>query len=63
MESTMAAAGTDPFLPPGFRFYPTEEELLSFFLRHRLAGSGPGVERLIPVVDIYSYHPSDLQRM
>lgn len=62
-ESMMDAAGTDPLLPPGFRFYPTEEELLSFFLRHRLAGTRPAVERLIPAVDIYSYHPADLQCM
>jgi hypothetical protein len=50
-------------LAPGFRFYPTEEELLTFYLRHRLAGTRPVVEHLIPVVDIYSYHPSELQAM
>jgi hypothetical protein len=38
-----------------------EEELLSFYLRHRLAGTRPQVDHFIPVVDIYAYHPSELQ--
>jgi len=54
-------ASSDPLLAPGYRFYPTEEELLTFYLRHRLAGTRPDVHRFIPVVDIYSYHPSQLQ--
>lgn len=56
-----SSSSSDAFLPPGYRFYPTEEELLSFYLRHRLAGTRPLVEHFIPVVDIYSYHPSELQ--
>jgi hypothetical protein len=63
MESHGGSGGSDPLLAPGFRFYPTEEELLTFYLRHRLAGTRPVVEHLIPVVDIYSYHPSELQAM
>ncbi|KAK3119780.1 hypothetical protein QOZ80_9AG0675070 [Eleusine coracana subsp. coracana] len=54
---------TDALLPPGFRFYPTEEEILIFYLAHRLAGTRPDVEQLIPVVDIYSYHPRDLKSL
>ncbi|CAM0950049.1 unnamed protein product [Alopecurus aequalis] len=49
---------------PGFRFYPTEDELLGFYLRHHLAGTtGPHVHRVIPVVDVYSHHPSHLPTM
>ncbi|XP_047050985.1 NAC domain-containing protein 90-like [Lolium rigidum] len=49
---------------PGFRFYPTEDELLGFYLRHHLAGTtGPNVHRVIPVVDVYSHHPSHLPTM
>ncbi|KAM3255735.1 hypothetical protein ACQJBY_048739 [Aegilops geniculata] len=49
---------------PGFRFYPTEDELLGFYLRHRLAGTTrPHVDRVIPVVDVYSHHPSHLRSM
>ncbi|KAL5203572.1 hypothetical protein ABZP36_008443 [Zizania latifolia] len=53
----------DPFATPGFRFYPTEEELLGFYLRHRLAGTRRDVERVIPVVDVYGYHPCQLVAM
>ncbi|OEL33430.1 NAC domain-containing protein 90 [Dichanthelium oligosanthes] len=61
MES--GGGGGDPLLPPGYRFYPTEEELLTFYLRHRLAGTRPEVGQFIPVVDIYSFHPSQLQAL
>ncbi|XP_006664351.1 NAC domain-containing protein 90-like [Oryza brachyantha] len=55
---------SDPMATPGFRFYPTEEELLGFYLRHRLAGTRErDVARVIPVVDVYSYHPSQLRSM
>lgn len=64
MESSGGSGSSDPLLlAPGFRFYPTEEELLTFYLRHRLAGTRPVVEHLIPVMDIYGYHPSELQAM
>jgi hypothetical protein len=59
-RSGVGGAISDPFATPGFRFYPTEEELLGFYLRHRLAGTRPDVERVIPVVDVYGYHPSQL---
>lgn len=52
-------------LPPGFRFYPTEEELVSFYLRNKLEGSRQDLDRLmnrvIPVVDIYEFNPWDLR--
>uniref|UniRef100_A0A0E0L335 NAC domain-containing protein n=1 Tax=Oryza punctata TaxID=4537 RepID=A0A0E0L335_ORYPU len=39
-------------LPPGYRFYPTEEELVCFYLRHKLDGRRvPDIERVIPVAD------------
>ncbi|KAJ4705309.1 NAC domain-containing protein [Melia azedarach] len=50
--------------PPGFRFYPTEEELISFYLRNKLEGRRQDLNRLmdriIPVVNIYDYNPWDL---
>ncbi|KAF0896484.1 hypothetical protein E2562_024343 [Oryza meyeriana var. granulata] len=62
-SSSSSGTISDPFATPGFRFYPTEEELLGFYLRHRLAGTRPDVERVIPVVDVYGYHPSQLATM
>ncbi|KAL3755619.1 hypothetical protein ACJRO7_002638 [Eucalyptus globulus] len=51
-------------LPPGFRFFPTEEELVSFYLRSKLEGTRGAlhglIDRVIPVLDIYEFNPSDL---
>jgi hypothetical protein len=52
----MAAAG----LPPGYRFYPTEEELICFYLRNKLDSHRGDIERVIPVVDVYSADPGQL---
>nr|CAB3474892.1 unnamed protein product [Digitaria exilis] len=54
----MAAAGGD--LPPGYRFYPTEEELICFYLRNKLDNLRDDIERVIPVVDVYSVDPPQL---
>ncbi|KAF0909036.1 hypothetical protein E2562_030649 [Oryza meyeriana var. granulata] len=41
-------------LPPGYRFYPTEEELVCFYLRHKLDGRRVrDIERVIPVADVH----------
>ncbi|KAL0333503.1 UNVERIFIED_CONTAM: NAC domain-containing protein 90 [Sesamum angustifolium] len=45
---------------PGFRFYPTEQELLSFYLHHKIKGTRTDIDRVIPVVHIYDYNPWDL---
>ncbi|CAN0879387.1 NAC domain-containing protein 90 [Linum grandiflorum] len=56
--------------PPGFRFYPTEEELISFYLHHKLESRGQHrsaeialrMDRVIPLLDIYLHDPWDLPR-
>ncbi|KAI6696464.1 hypothetical protein NL676_016583 [Syzygium grande] len=51
-------------LPPGFRFFPTEEELVSFYLQSKLEGTRQAlhglIDRVIPVLDIYEFNPWDL---
>ncbi|XP_010059533.2 NAC domain-containing protein 90 [Eucalyptus grandis] len=51
-------------LPPGFRFFPTEEELVSFYLRNKLEATREAllgmIQRVIPVLDIYEFNPWDL---
>ncbi|OEL18159.1 NAC domain-containing protein 90 [Dichanthelium oligosanthes] len=48
-------------LAPGFRFYPTEEELLRFYLRNKLDGVRRGdIERVIPVADVCALDPWEL---
>ncbi|CAK9316723.1 unnamed protein product [Citrullus colocynthis] len=46
-------------LPPGFRFHPTDEELIMFYLRNQ-ATSKPCPVSIIPEVDIYKFDPWDL---
>ncbi|KAA8544274.1 hypothetical protein F0562_022286 [Nyssa sinensis] len=49
--------------PPGFRFYPTEEELVSFYLHKKLKGKGQDLDRVIPVVNIYELEPWQLPKV
>lgn len=53
-------AGSDNSnLPPGFRFHPTDEELIMFYLRNQ-ALSKPCPVSIIPEVDIYKFDPWEL---
>ncbi|KAK6776530.1 hypothetical protein RDI58_027531 [Solanum bulbocastanum] len=49
-------------ISPGFRFYPTEEELISFYLHKKLEGKRPELDRVIPVVTIYDFDPWHLPK-
>ncbi|EOY01869.1 hypothetical protein QUC31_013562 [Theobroma cacao] len=46
-------------LPPGFRFHPTDEELIMYYLRNQ-AKSRPCPVSIIPEVDIYKFDPWQL---
>ncbi|KAK9279885.1 hypothetical protein L1049_013568 [Liquidambar formosana] len=50
-------------LAPGFRFYPTEEELVSFYLHKKLEGKSSEVHRVIPVIHIYELEPWHLPKV
>eukprot|EP00253_Pinus_taeda_P020945 PITA_20945 len=46
---------------PGFRFFPTEEELLGFYLKKRIQAGYPLiVDKIIPTLDLYQYEPWQL---
>lgn len=47
---------------PGFRFHPTEEELIEFYLRRKIEGKRFNVE-LITFLDLYRYDPWELPAM
>jgi len=51
--------------PPGFRFFPTEEELVGFYLHNKLEGlrNAAAIDRVIPVVDINALEPWNLPSM
>lgn len=44
---------------PGFRFHPTEEELIEFYLRRKVDGKRFNID-LISFLDLYRYDPWDL---
>ncbi|XP_054791118.1 transcription factor JUNGBRUNNEN 1-like [Prosopis cineraria] len=46
---------------PGFRFHPTDEELVRFYLRRKLDKKPISIE-LIKQIDIYKYDPWDLPK-
>ncbi|KAL3527387.1 hypothetical protein ACH5RR_012043 [Cinchona calisaya] len=49
-----------PFsLPPGFRFHPTDEELVAYYLKKKINGKKIELE-VIPEVDLYKCEPWDL---
>ncbi|KAJ6370769.1 hypothetical protein OIU77_001305 [Salix suchowensis] len=48
-----------PVLPPGFRFHPTDEELVAYYLRRKINGHKIELE-IIPEVDLYKCEPWDL---
>ncbi|GLT96661.1 hypothetical protein SLE2022_142680 [Rubroshorea leprosula] len=47
-------------LPPGFRFYPTDEELVVHFLQRKVALL-PCHPDVIPDLDLYPYDPWELE--
>ncbi|GJN14452.1 hypothetical protein PR202_gb01281 [Eleusine coracana subsp. coracana] len=49
-------------LPPGFRFHPTDEELVMHYLCRRCAGLPISVP-IIAEIDLYKYDPWQLPRM
>ncbi|KAJ8511745.1 hypothetical protein OPV22_002179 [Ensete ventricosum] len=47
-------------VPPGFRFHPTDEELVDYYLRKKVASRGIDLD-IIKDVDLYKIEPWDLQ--
>ncbi|CAM8956069.1 unnamed protein product [Rhodiola kirilowii] len=49
-------------VPPGFRFHPTDEELVDYYLRKRIASKRIDLD-VIKDVDLYRIEPWDLQEL
>lgn len=49
-------------LPPGFRFHPTDEELITYYLTHKIADTS-FTGRAIADVDLNKCEPWDLPGM
>ncbi|KAH0457748.1 hypothetical protein IEQ34_013063 [Dendrobium chrysotoxum] len=48
---------------PGFRFHPTDEELVGFYLRRKVEKKKPLSIDIIKQIDIYKYDPWDLPKL
>ncbi|KAK8520752.1 hypothetical protein V6N12_004680 [Hibiscus sabdariffa] len=55
----MSGASASASLPPGFRFHPTDEELIGYYLKRKTHGLEIELE-VIPVIDLYKFDPWDL---
>lgn len=54
-KKSMAPVG----LPPGFRFHPTDEELVNYYLKRKISGQEIELD-IIPEVDLYKCEPWEL---
>ncbi|XP_009590031.1 protein FEZ-like [Nicotiana tabacum] len=52
----------DEMMLPGFRFHPTDEELVGFYLRRKIQHKTLSIE-LIKQLDIYKFDPWDLPKL
>ncbi|CAL0310650.1 unnamed protein product [Lupinus luteus] len=62
MESTDSSTGSQqqqPNLPPGFRFHPTDEELVVQYLKKKTT-SAPLPVHIIAEIDLYKFDPWEL---
>jgi hypothetical protein len=46
-------------LPPGFRFHPTDDELVGYYLKRKVDSLKIELE-VIPVIDLYKFEPWEL---
>ncbi|XP_055830281.1 NAC domain-containing protein 53-like isoform X1 [Solanum dulcamara] len=58
----MESRGSSKLLAPGFRFHPTDEELVRYYLRRKIYGRAFKSD-LISEIDIYKVEPWDLPGM
>ena len=55
-------AAAECCVPPGFRFHPTDEELVGYYLRKKVASQKIDLD-VIRDIDLYRIEPWDLQGM
>ena len=53
--------GGEGELPPGFRFHPTDEELIAYYLLHKVVDSSFSGARAITEIDLNKCEPWELQ--
>ncbi|KAH0448227.1 hypothetical protein IEQ34_022027 [Dendrobium chrysotoxum] len=58
MERSGSSNGSP--LPPGFRFHPTDQELIIHYLRKKITSSLPPSYSIIADIDLYKFNPWEL---
>lgn len=61
-DSSTSSQQQQPNLPPGFRFHPTDEELVVHYLKKKV-DSVPLPVSIIADVDLYKFDPWELPGM
>ncbi|XP_054775945.1 protein FEZ [Prosopis cineraria] len=61
-ERSDSSEKIDEVMLPGFRFHPTDEELVGFYLKRKIQQRPLSIE-LIKQLDIYKYDPWDLPKL
>lgn len=56
----LSVNGQSSRIPPGFRFHPTEEELLHYYLRKKVASQNIDLD-VIRDIDLNKLEPWDIQ--
>ncbi|XP_052203185.1 NAC transcription factor 56-like [Diospyros lotus] len=49
-----------PLLPPGFRFHPTDEELITHYLKKKISSPLSPLLSIIANIDLYKFNPWEL---
>lgn len=60
-QEELALEEAEDVVLPGFRFHPTDEELVGFYLRRKVEKKPLSIE-IIKQIDIYKYDPWDLPK-
>lgn len=60
-EEKMSLSKSGPArIPPGFRFHPTEEELLQYYLRKKVANEKIDMDVILEI-DLNKFEPWDIE--
>ncbi|KAI7994423.1 NAC transcription factor NAM-1 [Camellia lanceoleosa] len=51
---------SNPILPPCFRFHPTNEELITHYLKKKVSSPSNPIVSIVAEIDLYKFNPWEL---